>query len=167
MKRRYYQKRRKKESHHFYHFTMVVMALMVGVLLYQINVKAPFLTTETLSHLSLSNVSDLLFWKKLFPSEAVAANPTYHLLKDHYYSNGGNSVLSISDGVILETGKDFVLMLNDNGISVQYKKMKKVNVKADERVLKGSELGVMEDSVEIICSLDDEEISLEKAMAME
>lgn len=167
MKKRY---RRKKESNKLYRFTMLCMCCILCVLLYFINIKKPFLSMQTIKNFKLSDITKLMFWENLFnvdESVTVSSNVSYQLLKDHYYSNGSNSVTSISDGVVLTVNDQEVQLLNDSGVNVVYKKMKQVNVKENERVLKGVELGTMDESVEIHFYLDDEEITMQKALSME
>ncbi|MDD3049367.1 MAG: hypothetical protein PHQ89_05290 [Bacilli bacterium] len=165
MKRKY-QKR--KESHKLYHFTMFFMCCILCGLLYFINVKKPFISMQTIKDFKLSDITKFMFWENLFTKDTpVSTNVSYQLLKNNYYTNGGNSVTSISDGVVLSVKDKELQILNDSGVNVIYKKMSKVNVKADERVLKGSELGIMDESVEIHFYLDDKEITMQEALSME
>lgn len=123
---------------------------------------------QTIKHFKLSDITKVMFWENLFTVDApVSSTLNYQLLKDHYYTNGSNSVTAVGDGVVLSVKDKEIQMLNDSGINVVYKKLKKVNVKENERILKDSELGVMDESVEIHFYLDDEEISMHKAISME
>ncbi|NBK98171.1 MAG: hypothetical protein EOM50_09145 [Erysipelotrichia bacterium] len=167
MKKRYH---RKKESHKLYRFTMFCMCFIVAVLLFFINTKKEFISMQTIKNFQLSDITKLMFWENLFIKQkesSVSANANYQLLKEHYYTNGTNEVVAMSDGVILSVKKDEVVMLNDSGVNVVYQKMRQVNIKANERVLKGASLGIMEESVEIHCYLNDQEISMKKALSME
>lgn len=166
MKKRY---RRKKESNKLYRFTMLVMCCILCGLLYFINVKKPFISMQTIKNFKLSDITKLMFWENLFNTDAVtvSSNVNYQLLKDHYYTNGSNLVSAISDCVVLKVDDKEIQVLNDSGVNVVYKKMSKVNVKENERVLKGVELGTMDESVEIHFYLDDEEITMQKALSME
>lgn len=164
MKKRY----RRKETNKLYRFTMLFMCCILCGLLYFINVKKPFLSMQTIKHFKLSDITKVMFWENLFTVDApVSSTLNYQLLKDHYYTNGSNSVTAVGDGVVLSVKDKEIQMLNDSGINVVYKKLKKVNVKENERILKDSELGVMDESVEIHFYLDDEEISMQKAISME
>lgn len=124
---------------------------------------------QTIKNFQLSDITKLMFWENLFNTDAVtvSSNVNYQLLKDHYYTNGSNSVIAISDCVVLKVNDTEVQVLNDSGVNVIYQKMSKVNVKENERVLKGVELGTMDESVEIHFYLDDEEITMQKALSME
>lgn len=165
MRKRY---QRKKESHKLYRFTMLCMCCMLCGLLYFINMKKPFISMQTLKSFQLSDITKIMFWENLFTNDTpVSSNVDYQLLKGHYYTNGSNSVTAISDGVVLSVKEKELQILNDSGVNVVYKKMNKVNVKENERVLKGAELGVMDESVELHFYLDDNEITMQKALSME
>lgn len=123
---------------------------------------------QTIKNFKLSDITKLMFWENLFTSDVtVSSNVNYQLLKDHYYTNGSNLVTSISDGVVLSVKEKEIQILHDSGVNVVYQKLSKVNVKENERVLKGMELGTMDDSVKIHFYLNDEEITMQKALSME
>lgn len=152
----------------FYKITMLCMCCILCGLLYFINLKKPFISMQTIKNFKLSDITKLMFWEKLFTSDVtVSSNVNYQLLKDHYYTNGSNLVTSISDGVVLSVKEKEIQILHDSGVNVVYQKLSKVNVKENERVLKGMELGTMDDSVKIHFYLNDEEITMQKALSME
>lgn len=148
---------------------MLCMSFILAGLLYLINEEKQFITKDTLSDFKLSSVTQFLFWENLFneESEQVSANEEYHLLKDHYYSNGTNTLSAIMDGVIIKVEENQIIQLCDNGVSISYEKIDKVDTQKDERVLKGDILGSIEESVILHFYIDDKEITKEEALSLQ
>ena len=148
---------------------MVCMSFILAGLLYLINEEKQFITKDTLSDFKLSSVTQFLFWENLFNEESaqVSANEEYQLLKDHYYSNGTNTLSAIMDGVIIKVEENQIIQLCDNGVSISYEKIDKVDTQKDERVLKGDILGSIEESVILHFYIDDKEITKEEALSLQ
>lgn len=148
---------------------MLCMSFILAGLLYLINEEKQFITKDTLSDFKLSSVTQFLFWENLFNDESaqVSANEEYHLLKDHYYSNGTNTLGAIMDGVIIKVEENQIIQLCDNGVSISYEKIDKVVTQKDERVLKGDILGSIEESVILHFYIDDKEITKEEALSLQ
>lgn len=148
---------------------MLCMSFILAGLLYLINEEKQFITKDTLSDFKLSSVTQFLFWENLFNEESaqVSANEEYQLLKDHYYSNGTNTLSAIMDGVIIKVEENQIIQLCDNGVSISYEKIDKVDTQKDERVLKGDILGSIEESVILHFYIDDKEITKEEALSLQ
>ena len=148
---------------------MLCMSFILAGLLYLINEEKQFITKDTLSDFKLSSVTQFLFWENLFNEESaqVSANEEYQLLKDHYYSNGTNTLSAIMDGVIIKVEENQIIQLCDNGVSITYEKIDKVDTQKDERVLKGDILGSIEESVILHFYIDDKEITKEEALSLQ
>ena len=102
--------------------------------------------------------------------EAVSAAPAYTPIKDNQYQNGTNSAYAVFNGVVLhvqrsDSGECSVSLKQDNGVVTTYGHLKEVNVKADERILKGKMLGTYENHITIDFLKDNKEISYEKGLA--
>lgn len=148
---------------------MLCMSFILAGLLYLINEEKQIITKETFSDFKLSSVTQFLFWENLFNEESaqVSANEEYQLLKDHYYSNGTNTLSAIMDGVIIKVEENKIIQLCDNGVSISYEKIDKVDTQKDERVLKGDILGSIEESVILHFYIDDKEITKEEALSLQ
>ena len=162
------RKKRRKEKNPMYRFTMFLMVCILAGLLFLINDKKQIITMTSVRNFKIGDLSKLMFWENFFPKdeEAVSAKVNYSLLKDHYYSNGSNAVTALMDGVIVKAEKDSLLELCDNGVSISYEKMKNVQVKKDERVISGDDLGEMNESVILRFYINDKEISKDKALSI-
>lgn len=163
------KRKKRKEKNVIYRFTMMLMVCLIAALLYLINDKTHLITTTSIQNFKLGDLSKLMFWENMFTqkeSETVSSQMNYTLLKDNYYANGSNSVSAMMDGVVIKVEKDSVLQLCDNGVSISYEKMKSVNVKKDERILSGDDLGSMDNSVILHFYVNDKEISKDKALSI-
>ena len=90
--------------------------------------------------------------------------------RDNQYQNGTNSAYAVFNGVVLhvqrsDSGECSVSLKQDNGVVTTYGHLKEVNVKADERILKGKMLGTYENHITIDFLKDNKEISYEKGLA--
>lgn len=162
------KRKKRKEKNILYRFAMFLMCCILAVLLYLINDAKQIVTKASLKNFKLSSITQLLFWENLFFDEkaSVASTISYTLLKDHYYSNGSNTLNAIMDGVIIKVEDDSVVQLCDNGVSVVYSEVEKIRVKENDRILCEDVLGSILDSVEMYFYYEDEEITLEEALAI-
>ena len=139
----------------FYHTVMLAMGICVVVLALMLNAKLKLIPFDN--------------WFSL-KEEAVSAAPAYTPIKDNQYQNGTNSAYAVFNGVVLhvqrsDSGECSVSLKQDNGVVTTYGHLKEVNVKADERILKGKMLGTYENHITIDFLKDNKEISYEKGLA--
>lgn len=162
------KKKRRREKNPIYRFTMLLMVCILSGLLFMINDKKQIITMSAVRNFKIGDLSKLMFWENFFPKdeEAVSAKVNYSLLKEHYYTNGSNEVNALLDGVVVKVEKDTILELCDNGVSISYEKLKNVQVKKNDRLLSGDELGSMEESVVLRFYINDKEISKDKALSI-
>ncbi len=126
---------------------------------------------EVLSEkLHLKSLSAWLPFEKWFGKEQpVAAPVSYELIQDHYYKPAsGNQVQSIADGVVLYIGEQesgaIVMVKQDNGVLVTYGALQEVQVHLNDRILKGTALGAVQDAVYLEFSEQGQPVTLERAI---
>lgn len=105
--------------------------------------------------LNFINISDILPFEKWFNNVEHPVNGaiTYNLIKDNKYNNTSNTVSSLNDGIVIQISenkdKQSVAIQQDNGVSVEYSNLTGVNIKENERVLKGNAIGDYKDYIKI------------------
>lgn len=146
---------------------MLFMCCILCGLLYSINLKGKFITMNTIKQFNVSDLNKLFFWQNLLPKEsAVSSAVSYQLVKENTYTNGSNQVLSLLDGVVTKVNESSIIVLCDNGVTMHYEKMKKVSIKKDERIKKGTQVGLVENNIVLRFYLDDVEITMDKAVSI-
>lgn len=155
-----------------YRFVIVVMCVTVLGLGLLINNKLGLVELpKQLSGINLGMISEWLPFEDWFKLEdkAVAAAPSYHLLKDDLYANGSNKATSILDGVVMHvqhttTDKYSVTIRHDNGVIATYSNLDSSDLKQDERVLKDDAIGSYQNSLSIVFMKDEKKIDLNTAL---
>ena len=104
--------------------------------------------------------------------QPVAATVSYELIQDHYYKPAsGNQVQSIADGVVLYIGEQesgaIVMVKQDNGVLVTYGALQEVQVHLNDRILKGTAIGAVQDAVYLEFSEQGQPVTLQRAMGDE
>lgn len=161
------KRKKRRETSLFYRFTMSVMCLIMAVLVYLINDKEKIVTMDMIKQFSLSDVNDILFGRFFQkPKEMVSSNVSYQLVKDYFYTNGSNEIKAVMDGIIVSCDHQEIVELCDNGVRIVYKNAISIDVKKDERILKGMLLGTMQDTIEMHFYYDDKEITMKEALAI-
>lgn len=163
--KRHRRKKKNRESSLFYRFTMIVMSLFIATLVYLINEKQRFVTMQTIASLQLSDITSFLMQPLMKTEDKVASQVSYQLVKDHLYSSDGNEVVAILDGVIIKSEAHELIQLCDNEVSVTYKNVEKVQAKQDERVLKGTTIGMMQGQIEMHFYFNNKEITMKEALS--
>lgn len=162
------KRRKRKEKNVMYQIAMLMMTCILAVLLYLINDVKQIVSVDQLKNIKLSTITQFLFWENILfdQEEAVVSTSNYTLLKDHLYSNGGNVVSAVLDGVIVKVDNDEIIQLCDNGVSIVYSNIESVEVQKEDRIKANDPLGTMKENVEMHFYKDEKEISLEEAMAI-
>ena len=150
--------RKKKRSITFMNMILLGSLFFLG---FKINEK-----TDWISKIPYKQIISLTNW---FPYERWLnqdiqpdSSPImYQKLVDDMYISDSNQVKLISDGIVLSHDEQSVLILQDNGIEVQYSHMNQVVVKDDERLYEGSLLGTYEDFIILEFIKDNEKMDYE------
>ncbi|MFR2704542.1 MAG: M23 family metallopeptidase [Longicatena caecimuris] len=157
----------------FYHTVMLAMGICVVVLALMLNAKLKLIEMPAyIQNFKLDSLTQWIPFDNWFSlkEEAVSAAPAYTPIKDNQYQNGTNSAYAVFNGVVLHVQRSdsrecSVSLKQDNGVVTTYGHLKEVNVKADERILKGKMLGTYENHITIDFLKDNKEISYEKGLA--
>lgn len=128
--------------------------------------------TDKLDLQSLSGWIPFESWFAENKNEPVAANVSYQLISDHYYtSSAGNQVPSLMNGVVLYIGSQdsgqLVMVKHDNGVLATYGALEDVQVKLNDRIMKGVVLGTARDAVYLDFTAQGQPLSLEQALSYE
>lgn len=158
----------------FYRIMMLMMVLCILVLSYVINSKTNFISIpSTIAELDLSSLRNMLPFESWFENEKevnqVAALPEYILLKENQYSNGTNQANCIMDGIVLhvqtnENQMGSVTIQHDNGVIATYDHLDNLNLKIEERVLKGMVLGTYQEYIDIVFMKQNQKLDYETAI---
>lgn len=152
----------------FYRVIVLLMILSVLTLGYKINEKKQFIKIPDTLTLKIQNVATWLPFESWFSldSQSVVSTVNYQKLLDNYYVNGSTSCSSILDGVVLSVNEEnhSVLIRHDNGVLATYGNLETIQVKANDRVLKGNIIGNFNESITMDFLLNETPISYEEAL---
>lgn len=155
-----------------YRLIIITMCIGIFLLAFMINQKTNWIELPAaIKNITLEDVKDWMPFEGWFSlkDETVAAYPSYTSIKEDEYVNGSNMAYNIMDGVVLhvqqkENGKGSITIRQDNGILVTYGALTTIDVKQDERILKGSILGSFESSLTINCMKDEQKVDFQTAL---
>lgn len=152
----------------FFRVIVLLMILSALTLGYKINEKKQFIKIPDSIVSKIQNVAAWIPFENWFSldSQSVVSTLNYQKLLDNYYVNGSSSCSSILDGVVLSVNeeKHNVLIQHDNGVLVTYGNLETIQVKPNDRVLKGNVIGNFNESITMDFLLNDTVISYEEAL---
>ena len=151
------KKKRKSGFMNFIIFVLFLMSLFLG---YKINEKKQFIP--------LPPINTWLPYESWFHSKdaLVSSNNEYYHLVENYYSNGSTSCYSLFDGIVIEKDENSITVLHDNGVRAKYGELEHIIVNVDDRVLKGNSMATIQDTLTIIFTKDNQNLSYEEVMKL-
>lgn len=160
-------------------FTLIIMALFMSVAVYAKKDENGNFVKETFGininfasfNKMMNNLIDFRVVDTIASSDAPVSNvPNYVHMGDDIYVNGGSEVTSIDDGVVTYVYSDengyLVIIENDSGFRSVYSNLVDVSVKVNDRVYFDSVVGVVEESVKIVFSKNNEKITYEQVLGL-
>ena len=152
----------------FYRVIILLMILSTLTLGYKINEKKQFVKIPETLILKVQNISQWFPFENWFSlnTHSVASTLNYQQLLDNYYVNGSTQCSSVLDGVVLNVENDEhrVLVKHDNGVLATYGNLETLNVKENDRILKGNILGNFNESLTMDFVYNDQSISYDEAI---
>ena len=128
------------------------------------------LVEQVVQKLNLDSIAAWIPFENWFArSEPVASTVFYQPLEGQFYQpSNGNQVQCLMDGVVLYIGSQdsgkLVMVKQDNGVLATYGALQDVQVKLNDRLLRGSVLGSVEQAVFLDFSRQGQSVSLQQAM---
>lgn len=137
----------RKKQRNYFKISMLLMFILCGSLLFKINEKRPFFSLAQMKQ----QIGMWFPYENLFKfyDNQVSVAIKYQHLSDNYYVNGSNSCVSLFDGIVVQVSDSTIVMFHDNGVKITYGHLDEVLVKVDERILKGQNIGIFEESVQL------------------
>ena len=160
-------------------FILIVLALFLSVALYaKKDENGKFLKTNFGVNVNFSSfnktINKLLDFRvvdSILTNDVSVSNvPSYIHMGNDKYVNGGSEVKSVDDGVVTYVYSDengyLVIVENDSGFRSVYSSLFDINVKVNDRIYFDSVIGVVEESVHIVFSKDNEKITYEQVIEL-
>ena len=160
-------------------FILIVLALFLSVALYaKKDENGNFLKTIFGVNVNFSSfnktINKLLDFRvvdSILTNDVSVSNvPSYIHMGNDKYVNGGSEVTSVDDGVVTYVYSDengyLVIVENDSGFRSVYSSLFDINVKVNDRIYFDSVIGVVEESVHIVFSKDNEKITYEQVIEL-
>ncbi|MBQ7890224.1 MAG: M23 family metallopeptidase [Erysipelotrichaceae bacterium] len=121
---------------------------------------------------NLTHLREWLFLEKWMNNQTLAvSSTTYQLIEGQYYEADSNEVISLDDGIVIycdeQSSGQVVMIHQDNGLIVTYGLLNEVFCKEDDRILKGTLIGKVENEVYLDFSFQGVSISYEEAISFE
>ena len=148
----------------FYNFMVKFMVVILVVLV-------------SMSYIKInpdSNIKKMILNDTFLPSDdvSVSSGVEYQHVKDDYYKNNSNEVLSIEAGRVIATGNDenlsgYVVILGKNDVEITYSNIDNVMVTLYDEVDQGMVLGSYQDQFVLQFEHLGKEISYEEYQRME
>ena len=102
--------------------------------------------------------------------QIVSNTPSYIHTGNDLYISGGSEVKSVDDGIVTYVHKDetgyLVIVENDSGFRSIYSNILDVSVKVNDRVYFDSVIGIVEESVKIVFSKDNQILTYEQIIGL-
>lgn len=125
-------------------------------------------------------IQQIVPWNKIIPFEnlnldnttsPVNAKSIYSKTNEiGQYTNDSNAAVSLGDGLVVYIGENknatFIVISHDNGVSVTYGNLDYANVSLYDRVLKGNQIGVFNNTILLEAMKDNTDIDMEEAMEL-
>lgn len=155
-------------------FMVVILVVLVSMSYIKINPDSnikKMILNDTNYKAVTSWISDNLF--SFLPNDdvAVSSGVEYQHVKDEYYKNNSNEVLSIESGRVIATGNDenlgdYVVILGKNDVEITYSKIDNIMVTLYDEVDQGMVLGSYQDQFVLQFEHLGKEISYEEYQRM-
>lgn len=156
-------------------FMVVILVALVSMSYIKLNPDSnlkKMILNDTNYKMFTSWLSDTIF--SFLPSDeiTVSSEISYQHIKDDYYKNNSNEVLSIEEGRVIETGTNenlggYVVILGKNNVSITYSEIDNVMVALYDEVDQGMVLGSYNEKFILQFEYLGKEISYEEYQRME
>lgn len=156
-------------------FMVVILVALVSMSYVKLNPDSnlkKMILNDTNYKMFTSWLSDTIF--SFLPSDeiTVSSEISYQHIKDDYYKNNSNEVLSIEKGRVIETGTNenlggYVVILGKNNVSITYSEIDNVMVALYDEVDQGMVLGSYNEKFILQFEYLGKEISYEEYQRME
>ena len=148
---------------------MIVVILSSLIIVKNHDLEGTILNNKMLNQ-TITKISQVIL-DYLPQDHKVSHEVTYQQIKDNYYYNNSNEVLSLSNGQITNITKKnhhyIVTVMSDQHVQIKYGRIKNVAVKENQKIKKGMSIGSYQNELTLDFSLSGKKIDYETYQGME